>query len=149
MGELAPQGNDHYQTTHFRIDQIVCLEHGPSRLYAEVVQFIETRQRYWVRLIALAVTADPDSRPAYNTGLPLADPFILYDLRQSSDLLWPACLFRPAIDTEVVALLPTLYGGENCKDTNTNQAARQQLNQFIQQVWQAHSGVFETNARHC
>ena len=116
----------------FQPCQIVCLEYEHTRLYAEVIQVVTSRQMCWARPLMLAVCAsDRDA---------IAPPELatLYDLRQDSDLLWPISLFRPAVDTEVIPLLVQL----DTPETQTNQIAHQQLKSFIQQVWQANRQEF-------
>ncbi len=84
--------------TRFTVDQIVCLESGDRRLFAEVVQVIEERSRCWVRPLALA-----EVQP---TSLVLN---LCYDLRESSHLVLAQHFFRAALDTEVMPLLSALY----------------------------------------
>lgn len=101
--------------------QIVSLEHGDRNLYAEVIQFVVSRQLCWVRPL-LMVTFIQESP-------------LITDLRDSSDLLWPANLFRPALDTEVITFLSQVLAKE--PKTEPDSATKQQLNQFIHQLWQA------------
>ncbi len=102
--------------------QIVSLEYGDSNLYAEVIQFIVSRHLCWVRPL-LMVTLIQESP-------------LITDLRDASDLLWPANLFRPALDTEIIASLSQLLAKE--PKTELDSDAKQQLNQFIHQLWQAY-----------
>lgn len=121
--------------SHFQPCQIVCLEHEHARLYAEVIQMVPTRHVCWVRpLILVVFPADADRLQVSPSQL------ILYDLHQSSDLVWPVILFRPALDTEVVPLLAQLNDLEiQLEDEVT---AHQQFSWFICQVWQAHQSEF-------
>ncbi|AFY67315.1 hypothetical protein [Geitlerinema sp. PCC 7407] len=119
----------------FQSGQIVCLEHQQDQLYGEVVQMVPERQICWVRPLLLAVASS-----AASLASPYADPLegrTLHDLRQSADLLWPAQLFRPALDTELLPLLGALVD-----PAPSNPAARQQLQGFVQRIWHAHSGLF-------
>lgn len=116
----------------FRPSQIVCLQHEGTCLYAEVIQIVESRQICWVRPLMLAVAPSSDRTQP--------DQTILYDLRQGVDLLWPAILFRPALDTEVLPLLTHLQISK-IQSENT-QVAHQQLRDFISQVWQAYQNKF-------
>ncbi|BDI16610.1 hypothetical protein ANSO36C_24120 [Nostoc cf. commune SO-36] len=102
--------------------QIVSLEHGDKNLYAEVIEFVVSRQLCWVRPL-LMVTFIQESP-------------LITDLRDASDLLWPANLFRPALDTEVITFLSQVLAKE--PKTEPDSAAKQQLNQFIHQLWQAY-----------
>ena len=113
-------------THDFQPRQIVCLEHEGTRLYAEVIQVVESRQVCWVRPLLLVAFTD-FKYPS------IAPP--LYDLRPSADLLWPLTLFRPALDTEVMPLVQLLVQEPPLE---SDSAAQQQLNQFLYQVWQAH-----------
>ena len=112
---------------NFQSRQTVYLEHGDTRLYAEVIQVVEVRQRCWVRPLLLVVVPDDNQ---------LFEALAIVDLRASADLLWPSTLFRPALDTEVIAFLP--FTSEPKVDRDPT--AQQQLSQFIYQVWQAHEG---------
>ena len=107
--------------------QIVSLEHGDKNLYAEVIQFVVSRQLCWVR-------------PLFMVTLIQESPLIT-DLRDVSDLLWPANLFRPALDTEVITFLSQVLAKE--PKTEPDSMAKQQLNQFIQQLWQAYQDSAE------
>ncbi|HEY9599317.1 MAG TPA: hypothetical protein V6D33_16765, partial [Cyanophyceae cyanobacterium] len=117
--------------------QIVYLEHETTRLYAEVIDVVASRQVCWVRPLMLAIATDEQNLLPFGTG----ENLILYNLQQLSDLLWPASLFRPALDTEVIPLLVQL----DCPDTQpaNNSEARQQLNSFVRQVWQAYKSAFK------
>ncbi|MGG6269717.1 hypothetical protein ACQ4M3_34720 [Leptolyngbya sp. AN03gr2] len=117
----------------FHSSQIVFLEHNGARLYAEVVQFVESRGLCWVRPIAL-VTSDGD----WTDG----DRLTLQDLQDGSDLMCPAVLFREALDMEVLPVLARL--GAESKERNP--LSHRHLHQFIQQIWQARPEVFENKA---
>jgi hypothetical protein len=120
----------------------LCVECEETFLYSEVIQVIPNRQLCWVRPIVLTVESaiasplltSPLSKRA-DTAVP-----ILYDLRQGSDLLCPSCLFRPALDTEVIPLLTEL--GESKLQFEVDRTARLKLQAFVRQVWQAHPDVF-------
>lgn len=118
----------------FQPHQIVCLEHESTRLYAEVIEVAIARQVCWVRPVILAVPM------AGNEQLPVPSPeqLTVYDLRSGSDLLWPASLFKPALDTEVIPLLAQL----DVKAESTSDA-HQHLSCFIGKVWQAYKSVFQ------
>ncbi len=97
---------------NFKGNQIVCLEHDQSFLYAEVIQVIETRQTCWVRPWLLKILSS-----ANNQFSNLPEKETIFDLRESSDLVLPISLFRLALDTEVIPLLSEL-------DTLKTQRAR-------------------------
>jgi hypothetical protein len=105
----------------FQAGQIVSLEHGEKNLYAEVIQVVVSRQLCWVRPLLLVT---------FTQEQPL-----ITDLRDASDLLWPIKLFRPALDTEVITLLSQVLAKEPKAEPDS--AAKQQLHQFIHQIWQA------------
>jgi hypothetical protein len=138
---FAPQRWDSKDwATRFQPSQIVCLEHEVSRLYAEVVQMVEARGLCWARPLVL-VTDLPKSQ---FLGVEEENSPWLSDLRQGSDLLLPAVLFRQALDTEVIPLLSTLYSLDAEAESRTKATilSHQQLNQFIRQVCQAHPEAF-------
>lgn len=112
---------------NFQPGQIVSLEHGDRNLYAEVIQVVISRQLCWVR--PLLLVKDRQELP------------IITDLRDGSDLLWPINLFRPALDTEVITLLSQVLVKE--PKTEPDLAAKQQLHQFIQQLWQEYQEKLE------
>ena len=125
----------------FQPCQIVCLEHEDFRLYGEVIQIVQERQVCWVRPLGLIVlTADPADSLTWQERF-TAGAFVLHDLREGADLLWPASLFRPALDTEVMPILMQLYNAEI--QTKPDRTARQKLNSFVQEVWQANANVFQ------
>ncbi len=64
----------------------------------------------------------------------------LINLQFGSDLLWPAILFRPALDTEVIHFLAQLQeANQTSIDSTLN---KKYFNTFIHQVWQAHQDKF-------
>jgi hypothetical protein len=113
----------------FQASQVVFLEHDHARLYAEVVQFVESRQLCWVRPIAL-VTDPEQSWTDYQQ-------WMIQDLRDGSDLMCPARLFHEALDTEVLPLLDRLYQLQDSKPQSS------ELHQFIHEIWQAHPEAFQ------
>lgn len=116
-------------TVDFQPSQIVCLEHQETRLYAEVIQIVESRKVVWVRPLMLVVS------PSNQLD---SEPFSFYDLRQGADLLWPSHLFRPALDTEVLPLFTYLQTSKT--QGENQQLAHQQLQCFVRQVWQDYEG---------
>ena len=111
---------------NFQPRQIVYLEHLATRLYAEVIQVVESRQIGWVRPLLLAEWSFDNQPP----GQPHS-----YDLRSSADLLWSLAVFRPALDTEVLPLLLQLLDSE--PPTDRDEVAFTRLHQFIHQAWLA------------
>lgn len=107
---------------NFQPLQIVCLEHLATCLYAEVIQVVESRQVCWVRPLLLVQNSTEE------------DPAVI-DLRSTIDLLWSLTAFRPALDTEILPFLTSIFA--SAPTTPSTPYARQQLNSFIQKLWQA------------
>ena len=120
--------------------EMVCLEHQGWCLYAEVIQAVTTRRRCWVRpllLSQMAVSADAD----------LTSP-IVYDLRDSPDLVWPSTFFRTVMDMEVMPLLAQLQPDKPATAADPSrseqeQMAQQRLRQLMRSIWQTYPEAFE------
>ena len=109
----------------FQAGQIVSLEHGEMKLYAEVIQVVISRQLCWVRpLLLVNFTQEPP---------------LITDLQDTSDLLWSMNLFQPALDTEVIGFLSQVLGKE--PKSGQMSLAKQQFNHFIHEIWQAQKGL--------
>lgn len=121
------------QQFNFQPYQIVFLEHINSRLYAEVVQYVETRHLCWVRPIALVTAPELVNWTEF-------DRLTVQSLQDGSDLMCPAVLFQEALDIEVVPLLDRL--GREFKGKNP--LSHRHLHQFIHKLWQAHPELFES-----
>lgn len=106
---------------NFQAGQIVFLEYGDSRLYAEVIQVVVERNLCWVRPLLLL---NQDYEAAQ-----------VIDLRSTSDILWPINLFQPALDTEVIELYSQFLVKE--PQPQLSEKAKQQVYAFIQELWQA------------
>ncbi|MFB8791832.1 MAG: hypothetical protein U7123_24050 [Potamolinea sp.] len=117
----------------FQPHQIVFLDHENTRLYSEIIEFVESRQIYWVRPFMLTLPMSVSS----------PEQLTLYDLRQGADLLWPASLFFPALDTEVIPLFVQL-NDPNSEAVN-NSDGHKQLSCFVRKFWQAYSSAFQTS----
>ncbi len=113
----------------FHPNQIVSLDHHASHLYGEVIQLLEDRDVCWFRPLFLVIVDDNESEINY-----LFTSKTLIDVRLTSDLFYPTKMFRPALDTEVIAWLDHLESQDY--STERIQKARQQLHQFIHQLWQ-------------
>ncbi|MBD2041326.1 hypothetical protein [Microcoleus sp. FACHB-672] len=124
----------------FQPSQIICLEHQNSYLYAEVIDIIEARQMCWGRPIMLAVWLAGIDRPSEGLFEQLPE---LYDLRDGADFLLPISLFRPALDTELIPLLPQLDIPPENKPVDAPKIAHRQLREFIHQIWQAYPTEFQ------
>ena len=122
----------------FHHRQIVCLEHETTRLYAEVIEFVELRQVCWLRPVMLTRTVT--NNPPVLTAS--SDSVILSDLRHGPDLLVPTRFVRLALDTEVIPLLTQLQ--DHSSDPMPNPQAHYQLTYFISQIWQTHPKELES-----
>ena len=117
-----------------RANQIVCLEHQNKVLYGEAIELIAERGLCWFRPICLVITADGNSE---------LESARFIDLQSGSDLLWPAILFRPALDLEIIDYLPHLKDPNyNSTDKSSN---KQYFNKFVRQVWQANQDKFPSS----
>ena len=112
---------DKPSTIEFKTDQIVCLERNDSYLFAEVIDNIAISARCWVRPLAIA-RSNPQS----------FELELIHDLRDASQLILPATLFRYALDTEVLPLISELFHPD--KDSTITLAARQALRKFIADI---------------
>lgn len=115
---------DKPSTIEFKIDQIVCLEQGNSYLFAEVIDNITISARCWVRPLTIA-RSHPQS----------FELEFLYDLRDASQLILPAALFRYALDTEVLPLISKLFHPD--KDSTLTFAAKKALHVFIADIYRS------------
>jgi hypothetical protein len=126
--------------------QILYLEHGSSRLYAEAIQVIETRH--------LCSCENPSlgSKSSSVTGqdrqeiisAAAADPansmLDLYDLENCPDLIWPLALFEIAYDVDFFSLIVQLKINP---DEMAQRNGSSQLNIFIHSFWHSHADVFQ------
>lgn len=111
----------------FQPNQIICLEEGDRRLYAEVIDIITQRALIWARPLLLVsgwAAVEQSGR---------VEPAQLEDLHEAAHLLLPIRLFRAAIDMELLPLFPYLSGSEA---KLPGQQAASRMHQFIDQVWQ-------------
>jgi hypothetical protein len=122
------------------------LQDQQQYLYAELIQVVEERGIAWLRPYIL-IEHQPE--PASSSFLALPPAWV--DLRQGPDLLLPTTLLRPALDTEVLPLLPLLADDrerdrEQSVLSKTGQVdnGRRQLNQLIYRLWQADPTCFQT-----
>jgi hypothetical protein len=112
---------DKSSTIEFKINQIVCIERDDSYLFAEVIDNIAISARCWVRPLALA-RSNPRS----------FELEFIHDLRDASQLILPAELFRYALDTEILPLISELFRLD--KYSTIALAARQALHKFITDI---------------
>ncbi len=121
----------------FEPNQIVCVEQGDTKLFAEVIQVSEIRPVSWIRPLLMCSAPLDWNRSETSWQEELAAQ--VYDLREGTDLLWPLELQRAALDTEVVPLLTKL---STHKAQSGDRSAHQCLQAFIRQVWQAYPNAF-------
>jgi hypothetical protein len=126
----AEETSEGFTGEEFRPQQVVCIEQGSLRLFAEVVQMVALRSRCWAKPLALAEVV-PES-------LQLA---LRYDLRESSHLLLPATVFRAALDVELIPLMTALFHPEKSgsdeewqTDSHAELVTRQALHAFIRDL---------------
>ncbi|MEM6613355.1 MAG: hypothetical protein AAF652_14070 [Cyanobacteria bacterium P01_C01_bin.72] len=129
--------------------QILCLDYEGNCLYGELIQLIPQRQLCWLRPLCLVISASVDSdifTPSKSGTFPesinssSSDENVVIDLRSGADLLWPASLFRPALDTEIINLIPHLKDISHY--SSVKKSGQKCLNKFMQLVWQAHQDKF-------
>ncbi len=133
--------------------QILYLEHGASRLYAEAIQIIENRHLCWARPTLLiqglpeAISAEfsthSDARQAAITtavATPEHTHLNLYDLEGGPDLIWPLELFQIAFDVDFFSLLVQLKINPN---KTSQQHSGKQLNEFIHSFWHTNANFFD------
>jgi hypothetical protein len=122
----AGEDSEGFTGKKFSPQQVVCIEQGELRLFAEVVQMVALRSRCWAKPLALAEVV-PES-------LQLA---LRYDLRESSHLLLPANFFRAALDVELIPLMTVLFHPEksgSAQEAQLEAATRQALHEFIRDL---------------
>ena len=117
--------------------QIVYLEHGATRLYAEVIDIVSARHLCWARPLVLAKL----TQPAIAIWTDMADltSGVLYNLKDSPDIIWPLCLFNPALDTEVFQLLSLL---QRVVDEPNSRDGIQHMQRFVHELWAAYPEHF-------
>jgi hypothetical protein len=127
--------------------QILYLEHGPSRLYAEAIQIVSERRLCWSRPVLL-VQGLPEEVPmakrqaaiADTVQLPEQSELKLYDLEGCPDLIWPIDPFQLAYDLDFFSLIVQLKITPN----GSAQRSSYQLSEFIHSFWETHADIFRT-----
>ncbi|MGB3788669.1 MAG: hypothetical protein WA949_11710, partial [Phormidesmis sp.] len=121
--------------------QILYLEHGSSRLYAEAIQVVSHRRLCWARP-TLLIQGLPEGVPsarrqdaiAHTAQSPEQSGLKLYDLEGCPDLIWPIAPFQLAYDLDFFSLIVQLKIAPN----GNTQRSSGQLNAFIRSFWEAH-----------
>jgi hypothetical protein len=101
----------------FQPQQIVCIDRAEQSLFAEVIQLVPERKRCWAKCLAMGRWEEDRWH-------------LLYDLRESSQLILPMEVFRAAMDTEVLPLLTELWQRETVGFTE-ERAGRQAIHLFV------------------
>jgi hypothetical protein len=125
--------------------QVLYLEHGSSRLYAEAIQIVDTRQLCWARPTLLIQGLPKGSGPrqdriAAAAAAPERSELHLYDVEDGPDLIWPIDLFHIACDIDFFSLLVQLK--MNPSDLGRHHGSRH-LNDFIRSFWHSHTAAFQ------
>jgi len=129
--------------------QILYLEHGSSRLYAEAIQVVSNRQVCWARP-TLLIQRLPEDVPGATRQAAIASAaqsfetsqLQMYDLEGCPDLIWPLAPFNIAYDLDFFSLLVQLKINP---DEATQTKGGGQLNEFIRSFWHTHTDIFEFN----
>ena len=135
--------------------QILYLEHGSSRLYAEAIQIVSTRQVCWARP-TLLIQNLPESSSLGVRQAAIANAaqsiehsqLTMYDLEGCPDLIWPIEPFQLAYDLDFFSLLIQLkIAPEDAAAERfpTQRSSSSRLNEFIRSFWQTHPDIFEFN----
>jgi len=127
--------------------QILYLEHGSSRLYAEAIQVVSTRQVCWARP-TLLVQNLPESKSSLVRQAAIADAaqsltssgLVMYDLEGCPDLIWPIAPFHLAYDLDFFSLLVQL---KMTPDSQSQRSGSSHLSHFIHSFWQTHPDIFQ------
>jgi hypothetical protein len=109
-----------HQSRNFQPGQILYLENGDTRLYAELIEIIATRELYWVRPLFLVDQ--------------ISGSLLTSNLDDVSDLLWRDEFFEAALDTEVITFFTQSSIAQTKSELDVTQ--RQKFTEFIQSFWQ-------------
>ncbi len=120
---------------------ILCLDDHQATLYVELIQQLPKHSLAWLRPFALRVNDGsqvPDLFLACGDRPPELNA-VIFDVRDTSDLIWPIDLFRMGLDTEVIqimSVLPDLNAAAPITTQQNREPNRRILNHFLQTVWQ-------------
>ena len=127
--------------------QILYLEHGSSRLYAEAIQVVDTRHLCWSRP-SLLIQGLPDGSVGRQDAISAAvvspedSELQRYDLEGCPDLIWPLSLFQIAYDIDFFSLLIQL---KISADDATQCSGNREFNAFIRSFWHTHATFFQSS----
>ncbi|MEM6450017.1 MAG: hypothetical protein AAF703_06865 [Cyanobacteria bacterium P01_D01_bin.105] len=127
--------------------QILFLEHGTSRLYAEAIQIIAPRRLCWARPTLLiqglpagdSLAEERQCMIAAAAAEPARSELQLYDLEDSPDLIWPIELFEIAYDVDFFSLLVKLKMNP---DEVALRVGIRRLNTFLRNFWKSQPHAF-------
>jgi hypothetical protein len=107
----------------FNPQEIVCIDSGDLRLFAEVIQLIPERDRCWAKPLVLASYVEFQLK-------------LLHDLQECSQLILPIDLFRSTLDTEVIPVMMELFQLEKNPDRSATDLllSRQALHHFVRSL---------------
>ena len=121
--------------------QILYLDNGSSRLYAEAIQIVESRHLCWARPTLLIQglplgidEVDRQSAIANAAAHPESSLLSFYDLADGPDIIWPVALFKLAFDLDFFALISWL---KSHPSEAASRQSQQQLKRFIGSFWPA------------
>ncbi len=129
--------------------QILYLEYGSMRLYAEAIQIVATRHLCWARP-TLLIRGLPESSGsslrqeaiAAAVQNPECSKLHLYDLEGGPDLIWPLDRFQIACDIDFFSLLIRVK--ISAEGTSYHHRSSQ-LNDFIRSFWHEDGGDLQVS----
>ena len=126
--------------------QILYLEHGATRLYAEAIQIMAARHLCWARptllIQGLPEGSDQDLRQeaiAAAVQNPEGSKLQICDLEGGPDLIWPLDLFQIACDIDFFSLLIRI---KMSPEDSSYSDRSSQLNAFIHSFWHTDGSGF-------
>ena len=129
--------------------QILYLEHGSSRLYAEAIQVVCNRQVCWARPTLLIKRLPENvSGPTRQAAIANAaqsfetSQLEMYDLEGCPDLIWPLAPFHIAYDLDFFSLLVQI---KITPDEDTQPQGSSQLSEFIRSFCHTRTDIFDCN----
>ena len=136
-------------TSQWKESSILCLEDKQTHLYVELIQLLPQKTLAWLRPFAIQFDAGNVSEEilGYGDRHPELNA-VIFDLRNTADLIWPIHLFRPGLDTEVINIIAALPSLPDTQDIQPkeNTIRRRVLTQFLQRIWEANKQHFPNKA---
>lgn len=129
--------------------QILYLEHGATRLYAEAIQIMAARHLCWARptllIQGLPEGSDQDLRQeaiAAAVQDPEGSKLQICDLEGGPDLIWPLDLFQIACDIDFFSLLIRI---KMSPEDISYRDRSSELNAFIHSFWHTDGSGFHAS----